>query len=158
MQILAVDTSGVSGSVALIRDNAILSEVIINIGLNHSQTILPAMAQVLESSGVDASAVDLFAVTTGPGSFTGLRIGISLIKGLALSVSKPIAAVSTLDALAMNLFAAGSTICPFIDCEAGDRFIRASIQLSLTAIRLNLDRRQSKIRGITWNLSIPKLF
>ena len=68
---------------------------------------------------MDFADVDLLAVTSGPGSFTGLRIGISLVKGLALALSRPVIAVSTLDALALNLFSASILICPFLDAKRG---------------------------------------
>ena len=119
MYILAVDTSSTSGSVALLEDERAILEINIHTGLNHSQTILPSIDQLLRSADLSLSVVDLFAVTTGPGSFTGLRIGISLIKGLALALAKPVTGVSTLDALAWNLFGAKHPICPMLDAKKG---------------------------------------
>ena len=117
MYVLAVDSSSVSGSVALLNDEQVLFEEIIHTGLNHSQTLLPAVAELFARTGRKNSDIDLFAVTTGPGSFTGLRIGVSLIKGFALATSKPVAGVSTLEALSQNLFACRSVICPFMDAK-----------------------------------------
>ncbi len=117
MYVLAVDSSSVSGSVALLNDEQVLFEEIIHTGLNHSQTLLPAVAELFARTGRKISDIDLFAVTTGPGSFTGLRIGVSLIKGFALATSKPVAGVSTLEALSQNLFACRSVICPFMDAK-----------------------------------------
>lgn len=119
MYVLAIDTSTESGSVALLKDSQVILETNINSGLNHSQTILPAVSDTLKAAGLGTAEIDLFAVTTGPGSFTGLRIGTSIIKGLALAASKPVVSVSTLDAVARNLFAAALPICPFMDAKRG---------------------------------------
>ena len=119
MHILAVDTASVSGSVALLKDDCPIVETVIRSGQNHSITILPAIAELLQTARIEMADVDAFALTTGPGSFTGLRIGISLIKGFALAASKPVVGVSTLDALAMNLFASRYPICPLLDAKRG---------------------------------------
>ncbi len=119
MHVLAVDTASAAGSVALLMDDRPVMETVIRSGRNHSITILPAIADLLESAGMAPGALDLLAVTTGPGSFTGLRIGVSLIKGLALSISKPVVSVSTLDALAMNCFASRYPICTLLDAKRG---------------------------------------
>lgn len=119
MYVLAIDTSTESGSVALLKDYRIITEMSINAGLNHSQTILSAVSDALKKAGLEIAAVDLFGVTIGPGSFTGLRIGVSLVKGFALAASKPVVGVSTLDAIALNLFAAALPICPFMDAKRG---------------------------------------
>lgn len=119
MYVLAIDSSTESGSVALLKDSQIILETFINTGRNHSITILPAVSDTLKAAGLEADCVDLFAVTTGPGSFTGLRIGVSIIKGLALATSKPVVGVSTLDAIARNLFAAALPVCPLMDAKRG---------------------------------------
>jgi tRNA threonylcarbamoyladenosine biosynthesis protein TsaB len=119
MHVLAVDTASVSGSVALLKDDCPILETVIHSGQNHSITILPTIASLLKTAKMKITDVDFFALTTGPGSFTGLRIGISLIKGFALGASKPVIGVSTLDALAMNLFASRYPICPLLDAKRG---------------------------------------
>ena len=119
MYTMAFDTSTRSGSVALLKQDSVLAEILLNSGKNHSESVLPAVGEVLRFSGLQIRDVDLFAVTSGPGSFTGLRIGISIVKGLALAASKPVAAVSTLDALAYNLFYAPMAICPLLDAKKG---------------------------------------
>ncbi len=119
MKILAVDTSTTSGSVALLSDASVLWETVVNSGLTHSETLLPALNEAMKHSALDWSEIDCFAVTTGPGSFTGLRIGISVVKGLALSTQRPVVSVSSLEALAWNLSGCPHLICPFLDAKRG---------------------------------------
>src|SRR5512136_1085962 len=103
MLILAIDTSSGSASIALLRDDDILSEIFINLDVNHSVVLLPALHDLLRLSRIEPKEIDLFACTIGPGSFTGIRVGASTVKGLALAVEKPIVGVSTLEALAFNI-------------------------------------------------------
>ena len=103
MILLGMDTSAVAASAALWEDGRIIGESFVNVKLTHSQTILPMMQNLLSACGKDISQVDEFAVSTGPGSFTGLRIGISAIKGMAFGTNKRCVSVSTLEALAYLL-------------------------------------------------------
>ena len=117
MLILAIDTSTKSASIALLRDNEILSEIFVNLDVNHSAVLLPALDHLLRLSRIEPGGIDLFACTIGPGSFTGLRVGASTIKGLALATGKPIAGVSTLEALAFNITGAEISVCPMLDAK-----------------------------------------
>ena len=100
---LGMDTSAVAASAALWEDGRIIGESFVNVKLTHSQTILPMVQNLFASCGREISQVDKFAVSVGPGSFTGLRIGISAIKGMAFGLNKGCVPVSTLEALAYNL-------------------------------------------------------
>lgn len=104
-------------SVALLEDEALRNEVFQNTNLHHSTALLPAVEYVLKSAGSDMDAVDLFCCTTGPGSFTGVRMGLATVKGFALASGRPVAAVSTLDALAGNIETEGLDICPMLDAR-----------------------------------------
>jgi tRNA threonylcarbamoyladenosine biosynthesis protein TsaB len=117
MLILAIDTSAKSASIAILRDSDILSEIFVNLDVNHSVILLPALDHLLRLSRIEAGEIDLFACTTGPGSFTGLRVGASTVKGLALATGKPIAGVSTLEALAFNIKGPEISICPMLDAK-----------------------------------------
>ncbi|MGZ3593554.1 MAG: tRNA (adenosine(37)-N6)-threonylcarbamoyltransferase complex dimerization subunit type 1 TsaB [Syntrophales bacterium] len=117
MLTLAIDTSTKSASIALLRDSDILSESFFNLDVNHSLVLLPALEHLLRLSSIQAGEIDLFACTMGPGSFTGLRVGASTIKGLALATGKPIAGVSTLEALAFNIVSPEISICPMLDAK-----------------------------------------
>ncbi|MGO9136765.1 MAG: tRNA (adenosine(37)-N6)-threonylcarbamoyltransferase complex dimerization subunit type 1 TsaB [Syntrophales bacterium] len=117
MLTLAIDTSTKSASIALLRDSDILSEIFFNLDVNHSLVLLPALDHLLRLSRVEAGGIDLFACTMGPGSFTGLRVGASTVKGLALATGKPIAGVSTLEALAFNIISPEISVCPMLDAK-----------------------------------------
>ena len=103
MILLGMDTSAVAASAALWEDGRIIGESFVNVKLTHSQTILPMTQNLLNACGKDLSQVDEFAVSTGPGSFTGLRMGISAVKGMAFGTNKRCIPVSTLEALAYLL-------------------------------------------------------
>ena len=119
MVILAIDTSSKSASIALLRDDDILSEVFFNLDVNHSVVLLPALHHLLKLSRIEPDEIDLFTCTIGPGSFTGLRVGASTIKGLALATGKPIAGVSSLEALAFNIEGREIPVCPMLDARKG---------------------------------------
>jgi tRNA threonylcarbamoyladenosine biosynthesis protein TsaB len=120
MKILAVDTSGSSLSVALVEDRIIKAEMSYDSGTTHGKLLLSFVDKLLCMTGFTLQDMDGFAVTKGPGSFTGLRIGISTIKGLADAVGKPFLGVSSLDALAFQLSHSNKTILPMIDARRGE--------------------------------------
>ena len=100
MRILAIDVSALAASAALTQDGKLLGEFFLNVGLTHSVTLLPMAEALLKNTGLTMADVDLFAVSHGPGSFTGVRIGVSTVKGLAWAAEKPCVGVSTLEAMA----------------------------------------------------------
>lgn len=103
MKILALDSSAKAASVAIVEDKFIIGEFFINTTLTHSQTLVPMIDNLLENTKCSLDEIDAFAVSAGPGSFTGIRIGISVIKGMAMALNKPCFGVSTLESLAYNL-------------------------------------------------------
>ena len=117
MRILAFDTSAKAASVALSQDGKLISEFYLDSGFTHSETVLPMAKAVLDAARITPSDVDLFAVNCGPGSFTGLRIGIAAVKALGMSLDKPCAAVSTLEALAYNMQSSKGIICAAMDAR-----------------------------------------
>lgn len=119
MLILAIDTTGATLSVALLEDQTIRAEVFVNTGDNHSLHLLPAIKHVYDLAGVSSGVTDLFVCTLGPGSFTGVRIGVSTIKGLAMATGKPVVGFSTLEALAANIGSLSGSICPILDAQRG---------------------------------------
>jgi len=114
MKTLAIDTSGKSAGVAILSDNWTLYEIYVNTGLNHSVVLLPEIDKALNMLNLVLKDLDLFVATTGPGSFTGLRIGLSTLKGFALSRNKPVVGVSTLEALTYNIITENRLICPML--------------------------------------------
>ena len=103
MNILAIDTAGKTAAVAVMRDDTLLYEMASNTGLTHSETLLPMVDTALKACGLTPAQLDLYAVTNGPGSFTGLRIGLAAVKGLAFAANTPCAGVSTMAALAYGV-------------------------------------------------------
>ena len=110
MNLLAVDTAGKTAAVAVLRNDALVYEANLNNGLTHSETLLPMVDTALRAADLTVADLDALAVTNGPGSFTGLRIGISLVKGLAQPGQTPCIGVSTLAALAWGLTGEGTVI------------------------------------------------
>lgn len=119
MKILALDTTAKSASAAITDGREPLAVFTLEAGLTHSETVLPMIKTALDSLHMTAHDIDLFAVTAGPGSFTGVRIGISEIKGLAFATGKPCVGVSTLLSLAYNLhpLCENAILCPVMDAR-----------------------------------------
>ena len=114
---LAIDSTAKAASAALLKDNTVIAEYTQNTGHTHSETMLPMAQAVMNAAGVTPDSIDLFAISAGPGSFTGVRIGISLIKGLCFGKNKPIAALSSMDTLARNLEGFSGVVCPVMDAR-----------------------------------------
>lgn len=121
MKLLAVDTSSPVATAAVIDDNCILGSYTVQNGNTHSQYIMPMIADMLDKCGESAESMDAFAVALGPGSFTGLRIGIATVKGFALATNKPVIGISSLECAAHNLFLAENVlVCPLFDARHGN--------------------------------------
>jgi len=117
MLTLAVECATRTVSLALLEDRVVRAELSVNLGKHHAETLLPALDHCLSLAGFLPSHLDLLACTVGPGSFTGLRIGASTVKGLSLALGKPIVGVSTLEVLAMNGIPSSHKICPILDAR-----------------------------------------
>ena len=111
MNILAVDTAGKTAGVALLQDDRLLYEVYLDGGMTHSETLMPMIDTCLKLCGLTCADIDLYAVNAGPGSFTGLRIGLAAVKGLAFPRETLCAPVSTLEALAAAHTGEGTVLC-----------------------------------------------
>lgn len=119
MKILALDTASLAASCALLEGERPLGECYTDAKLTHSQTIMPMVEGLLRSTQCSVEEIGLFAVSTGPGSFTGLRIGVAAIKGMAQVLEKPCFALSTLEGLAWNLHDRSGVACPVMDARCG---------------------------------------
>lgn len=162
MKILGIDTSTPIGSVALIDDNNLVAEHTLNIVQAHSSRLMPAINTVLKWSDITADNLDGCAVGIGPGSFTGIRIGVATIKSLCYALNKPIVGVSTLEAVAYNLRWTNGIICPLLDArrsevygaifQGGTEWQRLSedLCLSLDAFLDHLDTHTSPDRTINF--------
>ena len=117
MKILAMDSSGLVASAAIIEDDVMRAEYTMNYKKTHSQTLLPMIDEIVKMTETDLNSIDAIAVAGGPGSFTGLRIGSATAKGLGLALDKPLLHIPTVDALAYNLYGVETLICPIMDAR-----------------------------------------
>lgn len=122
MKILAIDSSGQTASVAVWEDDLTLAEFSIHAKKTHSQTLLPMLDALREKMELDMSKIDAIAVTSGPGSFTGLRIGSAMAKGFGFALESPIIPVPTLAGMAYNLYGAGELVCPLMDARRNQAY------------------------------------
>ena len=120
MRVLAVDTSTMAGGVALLEDARIVGESLLDVRTTHSERLMVAIDRALGDAGWNVRMVDGLAVSVGPGSFTGLRIGLAAVKGVALAVGCPVAAVPTLDAMAAAFPWTTRPVCPVLDARKGE--------------------------------------
>jgi len=123
MILLAVDTSGESQGIALMEEGRLLAEHREPSVSSHSETLLPNIANLLKQEGLAPTKIDVFALTVGPGSFTGLRIGIATIKGLAAAHDRPVVPISTLQALAEPQLARAGQVFSILDARMNEVFI-----------------------------------
>lgn len=117
MKILAIDSSAKSASVAIAENGRLISECFVNASLTHSKTLMPMTDNALKQADITINEIDAFCVNTGPGSFTGIRIGVAAVKGLALCNIKPCAGISTLESIAYNFLDTDCVICAVMDAR-----------------------------------------
>lgn len=120
MKLLAVESSAVTASVALFEDEQLRAQSLLDCGLTHSRTLMPQIEQLLHISETDMKDIDLFAVAAGPGSFTGVRIGVSCVMGLAFAAQKQVVAVSTLEAMAYGTSYHEGLVCPAMNARRNE--------------------------------------
>ncbi|MEK7204314.1 MAG: tRNA (adenosine(37)-N6)-threonylcarbamoyltransferase complex dimerization subunit type 1 TsaB [candidate division NC10 bacterium] len=155
MLVLGVETSTMQGGVALVGDDRLISEYLLNVEATHSERLLPAIDRMLCDAGVGLDAVSGIAVSIGPGSFTGLRIGLSTVKGLAYAAGIPVVGVPTLEALAWTVPCAVEQVCPVLDARKHEvyaalfRYERGVLVRLMEDAALAPDTLCSKIRKPT---------
>lgn len=125
MKILGLDSSGLVAGVAIVEDGVLLAEYTTDYKKTHSQTLLPMLDELRTMIELDMSTVDAIAVASGPGSFTGLRIGSATAKGLGLALKKPLVEVPTLEGLAWNLWGTDRVVCPLMDARRNQVYTAA---------------------------------
>lgn len=154
MLILAFESSAKAASVALCRDGHLVSQYSQCSGLTHSRTLLPMAEDMLKNAELTIGDIDAFAVAHGPGSFTGIRIGVSTVKGLAWASDKPCVGVSTLEAMAWHGVSAGGYICPVMDARRSQVYnaifkIEGGRPVRMTADRpISLEDLASELREL----------
>lgn len=120
MRVLAVETSTLAGGVALLDGDRLVAEYVLDVSVTHSERLMATVERALQDARWAAEDLQGLAVAIGPGSFTGLRIGVSTVKGLALALEIPVAAVPTLDGLARRLPFAALPVCPVLDARRNE--------------------------------------
>lgn len=125
MKILGLDSSGLVASVAVLENDVLLAEYTTDYKKTHSQTLLPMLDELRSMIELDMNTIDAIAVASGPGSFTGLRIGSATAKGLGLALAKPIVEVPTLEGLAWNLWGTDRLVCPLMDARRNQVYTAA---------------------------------
>ncbi len=158
MKLLAMDSSGLVASVAVITEDTLLAEYTVNYKKTHSQTLLPMLDEIVRMVELDLNEIDAIVVSSGPGSFTGLRIGSATAKGIGLALHKPIVTIPTLDGMAFQLFGTDKLICPMIDARreqvytglfgfSDDEFqvIKAQCALSVAEILDEINQRKREV-------------
>lgn len=140
MKILALESSAVAASVALTEDETLLAQAFQNSGLTHSRTLMPLLEGLLKNMEMTLAEVDLIAVAAGPGSFTGLRIGMAAAKGLGWAAEKPCCGVSTLEAMAWTVAHMGGELCPAMDARRNQVYNARFIAREGQPCRLTEDR------------------
>ena len=126
MRILAIESSGLTASAAVLEEDLLKAEFTVSNKLTHSETLLPMIREMLEISGIRPESVDAVAVSAGPGSFTGLRIGAATAKGLALALNRPVISVSALQAMSGGLsILSDAVVCPVMDARRGQVYCAA---------------------------------
>ena len=121
MKILAIETATVAGSVAVVDDNkGLIGEIKVDVKIAHSERLMSSVEWLLRASCISIEEIDALAVSIGPGSFTGLRIGLSTAKGLSYATNKPIVPVPTIDAFAASLPFCSHLICPMLDARKNE--------------------------------------
>ncbi|HIX14849.1 MAG TPA: tRNA (adenosine(37)-N6)-threonylcarbamoyltransferase complex dimerization subunit type 1 TsaB [Candidatus Hungatella pullicola] len=117
MRILGIESSSLVASVAIVTDQVVTAEYTVNFKKTHSQTLLPMLDEIVKMTEIDLKTVDAIAVSAGPGSFTGLRIGSATGKGLGLALKKPLIHIPTVDAMAYGLYGCEKLVCPIMDAR-----------------------------------------
>lgn len=158
MKILAVDTSATAASVAVAEENKLIGEFSINTALTHSQTLMPMVDELLKNTGLSVNDIDAVAVNAGPGSFTGVRIGVAAVKGIAFPKNLPCVSVSTLESMAYNLLGYDCVVCSVMDARCSQVYnalfkvngytvtrMTDDRALSLTDLKLELQNIREKI-------------
>ncbi|WP_294909888.1 tRNA (adenosine(37)-N6)-threonylcarbamoyltransferase complex dimerization subunit type 1 TsaB [uncultured Ruminococcus sp.] len=143
MKILAVDTSATAASVAVAEENKLIGEFSINTALTHSQTLIPMIDELLNNTGLSVNDINVVAVNAGPGSFTGVRIGVAAVKGIAFPKNLPCVSVSTLESMAYNMLGNDCIVCSVMDARCSQVYNALFRVKGCTVTRMTDDRALS---------------
>ncbi len=150
MLVMGIETSTMQGGVALVSEQGLLSEYLLNVKATHTERLLPSIDRLLQDAGITMNRVEGLAVSVGPGSFTGLRIGLSTAKGLAVAAGKPLVGVPTLEAMAWTLPFCAHPICPILDARKNEVYCALFRHEGGRLVRLMEDAALSPDLLISW--------
>ena len=153
MKILAIDSSAISAGCAIVEDGGVIAESFVRVGLTHSETLLPMVSNTLANAKLTPDAIDCYAVSSGPGSFTGIRIGVAAVKGMAFTNNTSCIGVSTLEAIAWNCYALDGVICSVMDARR-QQVYNALFTFDGESIHRLCDDRAISIEELTNELKI----
>lgn len=158
MKILGIDSSGLVASVAIVEDTKMTAEYTIHFKKTHSQTLLPMLNEIVQMIELDLNTIDGIAISGGPGSFTGLRIGSATAKGLGQALGKPLIHVDTLMALAYNFVGTQAIVCPIMDARRNQtytgiyRFLGLECETILEHSAIGIDELIAKVNQLGENV------
>jgi len=153
MKLLMIDTSSIVATAAVLEENKLMCETIVNYKKKHSEKMMPAIDHMLNDAGLTIQEMDAFGIVVGPGSFTGIRIGLATVKGLAQALNKPVVAVNALEGLAYNLPYTKGLIYPVLDAQrnegytAGFTFENGKMQTIMEAAVLPIDEMIAQLKA-----------
>lgn len=150
--ILGIDSSAITAGCALCDGGKIIAEEFLNTKHTHSQTLLPMVESMLKNAGAALADVEKIAVTAGPGSFTGLRIGIAAVKGMAMGAGKPVIGVSTLEAIAYNFTSFEGIVCACMDARCNQVY-NALFRVRNGVVERMCDDRALRLEQLSEELS-----
>lgn len=157
MKLLAVETSTMLGGIALMEGDTLIGESRINVKVTHSERIMTEIDHLLTRSGWTIDDVDVFGAASGPGSFTGLRVGLSTVKGLVYATGKRLVSVPTLEAFAWNIPFAAHRVCPLFDARRKEVYA-GLYQWSETGFIKVMEERALKLEELLAGISEPVIF
>lgn len=157
MKLLAIDTSTMMGGVAILDNDVLLAESRLNVIVTHSERLLTEINHLLLRTGINISEIDIFAVAIGPGSFTGLRVGLSTVKGLIYPTQKKLVSVPTLEAFAWNLPYSSYQVCPVLDARKKEVYAAIFSWSDGNFTRI-VNEQTFKIDNLLERINMPTIF
>lgn len=157
MRILSVDTATVSCSVGVLDAGRLMAEITSEKKQTHSKHLMKMIDTAIHTAGVRMDEIDAFAVTIGPGSFTGIRIGVSTVQGFAMALSKPVVGISSLEALARQVGPSTCPICPLLDARKNEVYA-ALYQSTKSGLRQVIEEHVAPLESLLHRIDAPCFF
>jgi tRNA threonylcarbamoyladenosine biosynthesis protein TsaB len=157
MKLLAVETSTMLGGIAIMDDDKLVAESRLNVRVTHSERIMKEIDHALQGAAIDIAGIDVFGISIGPGSFTGLRVGLSTVKGLVYATGKELVTVSTLEAMAWNVPFSRHQVCTMLDARRKEIYV-AIFRWSDSGFERIVDERTLSIEALLGMIDKETIF